>query len=152
PTEFSAKAGSPNLLITLKRVKAATPAAVAVPVPLQPAQPAPVKLKDDDLRKLLVGTWGHQDDDWLTYFTVNGDGTFTSIRNYKKKFGKLFHEDIRSSGTWKLTDGMMYATITGSSDSELRGQIYSFRVRTISPTEVIYVDQFGRLRREWKVR
>jgi len=148
PMEFSAKKGSPHLLMTLKRVKGTA---------INPAQPppkeiAPVQRPDDDLRKALIGTWGHQNDEWTTMFTVNVDGTFSSERKYRKTFGKLFNEDVRSSGNWKLQDGVVLVTITASTDREMRNQIYSYRIRTINANELIAVDQFGALRREWKAR
>jgi uncharacterized protein (TIGR03067 family) len=158
PTEFSAKKGSPYMLVTLKRVKAAAnrPAPPAAPEPTKAAPAtrpvAPAKASDDDLRKSLIGTWGHQSDEWVTLFTVNADGTFSSTRDYKKKFGKLFHEDVRSSGTWKLQDGVVLCTITASTDRDLRNQVFSYRIRSISATELIVVDQFGNLRREWRSR
>lgn len=150
PTEFTAKKGSPYLLLTLKRVKANAD----TPKPPQPIEPPPppAVTKDDELRTKLLGTWGHQDDDWVTMFTINGDGTFSSNKTFKKKFGKLFHEDIRSSGNWKLQNGVVLCTITASTDRDMRDQIFSYRIRSISATELIAVDQFGGLRREWKSR
>lgn len=148
PTEFSAKKDSPYLLMTLQRVKASEVKANPQP-PTVVAPVAPVK--ENELRKALLGTWGHQDDDWVTMFTLNTDGTFSSSRSFKKKFGRLFHEDVRSSGTWKLQEGVVICNITASTDNEVRNQIFSYRIRSISATELIAIDQFGKLRREWKV-
>lgn len=144
PTEFSARKGEPQLLMTLKRVK---PAAVA-----QPRLETPAQIKDDELRKALLGTWGHQDDEWVRLFTLNADGTFGSTRTYKKKFGKLFHENMRSSGTWTLKDGVVFCTVTNSTDSDQINQVFSYRIRAITATDLLAVDQFGNLRREWKTR
>src|SRR5262249_13231609 len=112
----------------------------------------PVAAKDDELRKLLVGTWGHQDNDLVMYISLNGDDTFATKREYKKTFDKLFREDVRSSGTWKLQDGVVIANVTASTNSDVRGHVFSYRIRSVSATEVLCVDQFGRLWREWKTR
>ena len=161
PGEFSAKRGEPHLLFTLKRVKAidkipTSPepkANVPAPAPKETAELKRAESKSDEaIRKDLLGTWGHQSDDWLTMFTLNADGTFSSKKSYKKRLGKFFNEDVTSSGTWKLEDGVTLCKITASTDRELRNQIFSYRIRTITPTELIAVDQFGGLRREWKSR
>jgi uncharacterized protein (TIGR03067 family) len=143
PTDFSASAGSRALFITLKRVKDSElkPAAAA---------PAPAQRSDDELRKALVGMWGHQDDDWLFLITLNADGTFSTSRTYRKRFGKVFNEDVRTSGTWKVEGGVVMRTVTASTDKELLRQVYSFRVRSLEGRELIGVDQFGRVHREWR--
>lgn len=146
PKEFEAKKGTPYLLMTLKRVK-------PTEVKAQPVAPAgPPALTDQQLRDKLVGTWGHQDDEWVSLFTLNTDGTFSSIHTFKNKFGKLFHPDVRSSGDWKVKDGTVISTVTASTDKERMNQVSSFRLRSLSATDLICVDQFGRVRREWKTR
>jgi len=147
PTEFSAKKGSSNLLMTLKRLDASKIKPTA-----EPKETAAAPKKDDELQKELLGTWGHQSDNWVTLFSLNNDGTFSTKRDYKKKLGKLFNEDVRSSGTWKLKDGLVLCTITASTEKDMIDQVYSYRIRSISETELIAVDQFGSLRREWKVK
>ena len=162
PAEFSAPKASPQLLMTFKRVPAnppATPqtAAQATPQPQPQPQPQPVVIPapvappaDDVMRKLLIGTWGHQDEDWVVLFTLNTDGTFSSNRSYKDKFGKLFHESVRSSGKWNLENGVVVCTITASTDKHMMNQIFSYRITAISATELTAVDQFGKWRKEWK--
>jgi uncharacterized protein (TIGR03067 family) len=146
PTEFTANKNSPQLLMTLKRVaKAAPPQPLAQPTPQPPTPPS-----DDTIRKLLVGTWGHQDEDWVVLFTLNADGTYSSTRTYKDKFGKIFHENVRSSGTWNLEEGVVVCKITASTDKNMMNQIFSYRIQSISNTELLAIDQFGKWRREWK--
>jgi uncharacterized protein (TIGR03067 family) len=156
PAEFSAPKASPQLLMTFKRVQANPPATTQVlpqpqPQPQPVAIPAPVAPPTDDImRKMLIATWGHQDEDWIVMFTLNADGTFSSERRYKDKFGKLFHETIRSSGTWKLENGVVVCTTTVSTDKHLVNQIFSYRITSITATELTAVDQFGKWRKEWK--
>lgn len=148
PADFSAKKGEPYLLMTLNRLKTA-PATAKIPA-LVP--PTPAKMDDARLRKELVATWGHQDDTWVVLFTLNDDGTFSSTRTYKKSFGKLFNPNVRSSGTWKLDDGVLLCRITASTNKELSNQIFSYRIRSVSATELLLVDQVGNLHREFRTR
>src|SRR5262249_46421477 len=107
---------------------------------------------DDETRKMLVGTWGHQDKNKVEYYTLNADETFSAMTNFKRGISTLFEDDVRSSGTWKLRDGDLIVQFKTSTDRDKHGQVYSLRVNTISATEVIYIDQTGSVRREWKVR
>lgn len=154
PAEFSAPKASPQLLMTLKRVQATpqiTTTAQPQPQPQPIVVPAPVAPPTDEImRKMLVATWGHQDEDWVVLFTFNVDGTFSSQRTYKDKFGKLFHEAVRSSGKWKLENGVVICTIAASTDKQLVNQIFSYRITSITATELTAVDQFGKWRKEWK--
>jgi uncharacterized protein (TIGR03067 family) len=143
PTAFTSQPGSGNLLITLKR-------ATADSVPSTPGQ-AP-KYTDDQLNRMLVGTWGHQDADTIHYITLNADGSMRATMTWKDNFKKMFHQDVRSDGTWKLQDGVVLVKIDTSTDKERRGQIYSFRPRSINSTELIAVDANGQVRQEWKAQ
>jgi|GEM_PF-228509 len=184
PAEFSAKKGSPYVLMMLRRTQTppaapnapvttvansvnppmrlpttlvpAPAAPTTVPAPANPPvvmAPVPVAavITDDQIRATLYGTWGHQDEDYNYTYTFNRDGTLSSLRTYKKQFGKIFHEDVRSSGTWKVQEGVILTTVTTSTSRELVNQISSYRIRSLSSNELISVDQFGRLRREWRL-
>jgi hypothetical protein len=100
---------------------------------------------------MLLGNWGHQDEDKVEMMTFNPDGTFSATRTWKKGFQRIFHEDVRSSGTWKVEHSIAIMNITASTDPELRNQVYSYRIRSISPSDVVYLNQQGQVRREWKV-
>jgi hypothetical protein len=69
---------------------------------------------------------------------------------WKDQFKQMFHQDVRSSGTWKVQDGVVVINITTSSDKERRGQVGSFRVRSINGSELVAVDYNGQVRQEWK--
>lgn len=146
PADFSANKNSPQMLMTLKRLaKTAAPQPQPQPAPAPPTPPT-----DETIRKFLTGTWGHQDEDWVVLFTLNADGTFSSTRTYKDKFGKIFHENVRSSGTWNLENGVVVCKITASTDKNMMNQIFSYRIQSISATELLAIDQAGKWRREWK--
>ena len=111
---------------------------------------APPSYEDEQLRRMLVGTWGHQDADTIHYVTFNGDGSLSATMTWKDSFKKMFHQDVRSSGNWKVQDGVVIVNITASTDKERRGQVSSFRLRSITSSELVAVDQFGQVRQEWK--
>lgn len=148
PADFSSQAGTGRILLTLQRVAADAP---LPPVAVVNLPPPPVG-GDAALRGQLVGTWGHQDDHVVVYNTLNPDGTFSSVTTWKRGFGRMFHEDVRTSGTWKAENGSLVSTVTASTDRDLRGQILALKVYTIGDREVVYTDEQNRLRREWKVR
>ena len=145
PNAFASLPGSGNLLVTLKR---STGGGTNPPFPGQP--PSVPTYEDEQLRRMLVGTWGHQDAESIHYITLGGDGSLRATMQWKDQFKQLFHQDVRSSGTWKVEDGMVIVSISSSSDKERRGQVGSFRVRSINGSELVAVDYNGQVRQEWK--
>jgi len=141
PTDFGADASTGNVLIALKRVGQVPPKVAPV------AAPAPA-----DMTAKLIGTWGHQDDKAVYYYTLNQDGTFSATQDWKKGLKKLFDMDIRSSGTWKLEGDTVVVRVTKSNDDFRNGQIYSYKVTTLDKDSLITVNQYGNARREWRVR
>jgi uncharacterized protein (TIGR03067 family) len=141
PTDFNADAATGNVLIALKRVGEVPPKAKPV------AAPAPA-----DMATKLVGTWGHQDDKAIYYYTLNQDGSFSATQDWKKGLKKLFDLDIHTSGTWKLEGDTIVVRVTQSNDEHRKGQIYSYKVTTLAKDELITVDQYGNAKREWRVR
>lgn len=158
PRGFASPSGSNQLLVVLQRtpgllntVSRTTAIDLPPPPPAVPAVPARSQQEiDGEMRRALIGTWGHQDSDKVEMTTLNEGGTMSFTRTWKKGFRKVFQDTVRSSGTWKLTDGVLVVTITASTDRDHRGQVYSFRIRNLTPTEILYVDQAGNMRREWK--
>jgi uncharacterized protein (TIGR03067 family) len=144
PSTFASPPGSGNLLVTLKR-------STGGGSPNFPGQPPSSPAYDDEqLRRMLVGTWGHQDAESIHYITLGGDGSLRATMQWKDQFKQLFHQDVRSSGNWRVEDGMVIVNITNSTDKERRGQLGSFRVRSITSTELVAVDYNGQVRQEWK--
>jgi uncharacterized protein (TIGR03067 family) len=180
PTDFGNTPGSGRVLIVLNRVRGtSTPAAAVTPTPAVtpttlpgtttaaakpaitpawtpvPAVPSTIPAVTntmDELKKKLVGTWGHQTEEAVTYYTLNADGTFSAVVDYKEGLRNAFKEDIRSSGTWRLENGVIVVTLTTSTDKNLRGQIFSWRITNMGDRDLIAVDNQGKLRHEWKVR
>jgi len=144
PDAFASLPGSGNLLVTLKRISAPNGNS---PIPSQPSVPS---YEDQQLRRMLVGTWGHQDADSIHYITLNADGSMSATMTWKDQFKQMFHQDVRSSGNWKVLEGVVVLSITNSTDKERRGQVGSFRVRSITGSELVAVDHNGQVRQEWK--
>jgi uncharacterized protein (TIGR03067 family) len=144
PTSFASLPGSGNLLVTLSRAADDDPYR-------PPAQPnSPANYQDEQIRSIIVGTWGHQDADAIHYFTFGGDNSMSATTVWKDNFKKMFHQDVRSSGSWKVLDGVTIITLTQSTDPERRGQVSSFRIRSVNGNELVAVDQEGQVRQEWK--
>jgi hypothetical protein len=51
-----------------------------------------------------------------------------------------------------LQDGVVIVKIDTSTDKERRGQVHSFRVRSINASELVAVDANGQVRQEWKAQ
>ena len=177
PKEFSTPKNSGRILMTFKRLTgdekeeptAHRPAPAAVEDKLPPLDPlfqpngpkapapplvpppaAPVDVAK--FKKMLIGTWGHQVDDSVTYITLNADGSFSMSTAWKRSIKRVFNDDVRTSGDWTLQDGVIVAKVATSTTKELKGQVYSYRVLRIGETDLVAVDQTGKSRREWKVR
>jgi uncharacterized protein (TIGR03067 family) len=146
PTAFVSLPGSDNLLVTLRRTSNDTGGGS----PGFPGSPAPPSYEDEQLRRMLLGKWGHQDAESIHYISLNPDNTFNATTIWKDNFKKMFHEDVHFGGTWKVQGGVVITSITQSTDRERQGQVGSFRVRTINARELVAVDHEGRVRQEWK--
>jgi uncharacterized protein (TIGR03067 family) len=144
PTSFASLPGSGNLLVTLTRAADADPYHPPTQAATNPAY------QDEQVRSILAGTWGHQDADSIHYVTFNGDNSLVDTTIWKDNFKKMFHQDVRSSGSWKVVDGVVIVTITQSTDPERAGQVSSFRIRSVNGSELVTVNQAGDVRQEWK--
>jgi len=145
---------TPDTSTTAKPVSQTTekttpPATTPVTPPVTPPIVKPTS--DETLKKALIGTWGHQDDERIETFTMNSDGSFSSTWTYKKFFPKVFKGEERCSGTWKLQDGVIISYITSSTDDHIRNQVFSYRVSWYTQTEIALIDQKGRIHRDWKI-
>lgn len=163
PTIFASTPTSKSMLFSMRKLTGNTP--IVPPVvttsntkptpattPVVPTSPMLTPAtSDEQIRKILVGTWGHQDEERIETFTMNSDNTFSSTWTSKKFFPKLFKGEERCSGTWKLKDGVIIAYITSSTDDHIRNQVFSYRVSWYNTTEIALIDQKGRIHRDWKI-
>lgn len=149
PTIFASTPASKSMLFSMRKLTGNTPVVPPVvttnntkPTPVVPTSPMLTPAtSDEQIRKILVGTWGHQDEERIETFTMNSDGSFSSTWTSKKFFPKLFKGEERCSGTWKLKDGVIIAYITSSTDDHIRNQVFSYRVSWYTTTEIALIDQ-----------
>lgn len=171
PTDFSNQTGSHRVLMVLQRVSAvskatanASPAkaAPANPTPAPAPAPAPVTIvyqqlpaapsTMQEMRSKLIGTWGHQSEESINYYTLNADGTFSTTVDWKSGIKNTFKKDQRASGTWVLENGVIVATIRASTEKEMINQVFSWRVTNLSDKNLVAIDNQGKARYEWRVR
>jgi uncharacterized protein (TIGR03067 family) len=153
PADFAAGKGSQAVMLSLSRVLPRDPKPVAPPpMPKIEVTPVPEKQPEEVLRKQLIGTWGHQDDNATYYYTLNADGSFSSRTDFKRRLRHLFTDNVRSSGTWKLEGQVVIVNLNTSTDSRLRGQILSSRITHIGPNDLVMINSEGQAKRQWRVR
>jgi uncharacterized protein (TIGR03067 family) len=143
PATFASLPGSGDLLVTLRR---ATENISSSPERSNTA----ANYQDEELRKMLVGTWGHQDAESVHYITLGNDGSVSATDTWKDQFKQLFHQDVHSNGKWQVRNQVVTITLASSTDNERIGQTGSFRVRSITGSELVAVDYDGTVRQEWK--
>jgi len=154
PSAFASREGQDNVLISLQRGKGgAAPSARSSTPPAVIQPPPPPRKNDEEIRKMLVGTWGHQDDSAIQRMTLNPDGTFSATQQFKRGLKKVLDEEGRASGRWAVKDGQVVLTMTANYDARLVGQIFSYTITSLSATEVMYTNnQTGARRVEWRIR
>lgn len=146
PTEFSAKEGSNQILMTLERsAKAAAPQPAA-----KKADPGGVSgkvLTDAQVKELLVGTWKYSDQIGTLFAVFNSDGTFRTVREVKeiRLFQKVFVQTPISTGNWNVENGQLSFRIRTSVQKERAGREFDFVVRSITKRDFIFVDHLGRV-------
>jgi uncharacterized protein (TIGR03067 family) len=170
PTEFSAGAGSKRMLMVLQKTPAMQPASrpvVQATPPTQPkasqpqaapqpaaAKPAVKVLTDDEVTRLLAGTWRYDDEAGALLVTLSGEGTWSSVRQAQqlRLFQKVFVSTPISSGRWSVRSGVLTFHCTASVEAQRVNQQLPFTVRSISAKDMIFVDYMGRLGKATKVQ
>ena len=180
PTEFAAPKDSARALVVMEKYEpnnSATPKGVPRPVHANPPDmsqwksaevtpPSPPPsvvpaggvtsrvLTDAEVREMTVGTWRMTDNEGSVDMTYNVDGTFQTYRYYQmmQNFQNVFVPTPISSGTWQISNGRLITHVTASSRPGMTNQTLMPAVRSISATDLILVDNFGRVTRAVKVR
>jgi uncharacterized protein (TIGR03067 family) len=159
PKEFSAEAGSKRMLMVLQRPSKApptTPVSKSTTPQQQPKQSGQAGkiLTDEQVTKMLAGSWRLKDSAGSLYVSFNSDGTFSTVREYQqlRLFHKSFVQTPISSGKWSVKNGTLSAHVAASVRLERVNQVLSFAVRSISGRDMIFVDQLGRVGSAVKVR
>ena len=179
PNEFTAPKDSACALIVLEKNdpnNSATPKGAPRPVHANPpdmsqwksAEPTPAPaaavvpaggvtsrvLTDAEVREMTVGTWRMTDNEGSVDLSYGVDGTFQSYRYYRmmQNFQEVFVPTPISSGTWQISNGRLVTHVTASSRVGMAGQTMMPAVRSISQSDLILVDNFGRVTRAVRVR
>jgi len=179
PNEFAAPKDSACALIVLEKNdpnNSATPKGAPRPVHANPpdmsqwksAEPTPAPaaavvpaggvtsrvLTDAEVREMTVGTWRMTDNEGSVDLSYGVDGTFQSYRYYRmmQNFQEVFVPTPISSGTWQISNGRLITHVTASSRVGMAGQTMMPAVRSISQSDLILVDNFGRVTRAVRVR
>jgi len=145
-----------STILVLQPPAATAPAAVPAPTPpapvVMPTTP-PITAFPAFRREQLLGTWGHQDNEQIDTVTFNPDGSFSASVTWKPGFLRTFRQPEKRSGTWTLNDRTIVMRITASTDPKHENnQVQSWRVDRLNEYELLYFDQEGKSRIEWKVR
>ena len=153
PKQFAAPKNSKQVLLVLEPI-AKVPAMVKQPPQTPKVKPVTQANTAERIKKLLPGVWKHRDDKGNLFITFNENGTFSTIREFKDfmVFKKVFEGKPMSSGTWSVDGNVIIVKITASSESRKVNQIFSVRISEIDNTHVIYVDQFGKVSRDVRIR
>ena len=150
PGKFSAESGSKRMLMVLARssgVASKPPEKVA-------QQPAPlVSVSDEEIAKLLVGTWKYQDSIGNLFAVFHADGSFSTTREIQeiRLFQRVFVQTPVSTGRWSVQNGKINFVVTTSTHWDRVNRQLAFVVRSISQNDLIFVDYLGQVGRAAKV-
>ncbi|HIK93897.1 MAG TPA: TIGR03067 domain-containing protein [Planctomycetes bacterium] len=157
PDDFSAEADSNRMMMVLKRTTAKRPAAKA-PAVTAATKPKPTAalqgLTDAQITKMLAGTWRLNDNAGFLFITFRSNGTVSTVREYQelRLFHKSFVQTPISGGTWSVKNGQLTAHVTRSVEIARVNRLFSFSIRSVSATDLIFVDSLGRVARAARVQ
>ena len=102
----------------------------------------------------MVGTWRINDNEGSVDITFGANGKFQTYRYYQnvENFHTVFVPTPISSGDWSVTNGRLMAKVTASTRAGQINHGYNPTVRSISASDMILVDNFGRVDRAVKIR
>lgn len=149
PSEFSAKAGSGHLLMTLHRI-------AEKPAPARNEQTGATAkvLTDAQVTDMLRGGWRYADNIGSLFVTFNADNSFSTVREVKeiRLFQKVFVQTPVSTGRWSVANGKLKFHIQTSAHPDQVNRQFDFDVRSISERDFIFVDYLGRVGQASRVR
>ena len=103
---------------------------------------------------MVVGTWKYNDAYGNFFLTLDNNGTFNTFRETAttSAFQQVFVRAPVSSGTWTLNNGQLTFRCTTSVQSDRVNQQVPYAVRSISESELIFVDGRGLIVKGVRVR
>lgn len=152
PTEFSAKKGSKRMLMVMKKTSGPSKDAKQAAPKSGPSVAGKV-VTDQEMAKMIPGTWRYLDDAGALVLTIRANGTWSTIREVQEMrlFQKVFVRTPISSGTWTLKNGTMHLLCTASLHPERINHTLPFAIRSISESDFIFVDYLGRVGKAAKI-
>ena len=151
PTDFSAKKGSKRMLMVMKKISSSD--ATEKPPSSPPLSGGTKILTDEEVTKMLPGSWRYRDDIGALVLTLRSNGTWSTIREVQqlRLFEKVFVRTPVSNGTWVVKKGTLNLHCTASLHPDRVNHTMPFTIRSISEKDLIFVDYVGRLGRATKV-
>ena len=124
------------------------PAPPVVPAPPVISAPAPTitrPLTDAEVGSMLPGTWKINDAYGAFFVTLDKNGFYSTYRESieTNTYQKIFKKLPLSSGTWKLKNGQVVLQCTSAVHADRIYKCFPFTIRTVSPTEMVFVDYAG---------
>ena len=141
PDEFSAKKDSKRMLMVLKKL--ATQNAKDQPEPTPAARKGPT---DEELGKMLRGTWRYRDEYGTLSLTLQDNGRWSTIRESQEMrlLQKVFVRTPVSSGTWSVKKGTLYLLCTSSIHPDRVNHSFPFTIRSVTDRDFVFVDYSDR--------
>lgn len=152
PSAFAARQGSGQMLMILERTT--SHASEKSAATQQPQGITAKLLTDAQVTKMLHGTWQFSDSIGNLYTTFNTNGTFSTVREVKeiRLFQKVFVETAVSSGQWTVNNGKVSFRVLSSIHWDRVNKTADFSIRSITATDLIFVDPLGHVGKSVKVR
>ena len=94
---------------------------------------------------MLPGTWKCNDLYGAFFVTLDKNGAYTTYRETVETstFQKVFRKVPVSNGTWKQNNGQVMLYCTSSAFASRVYKSFPFTVRSVTPTELVFVDFAG---------
>jgi uncharacterized protein (TIGR03067 family) len=161
PTSFDAPGGSDRILFHLRLAPLATTPAPAprvvaasetkpIAAPAPAPAPAPVATtisRDEQIRKLLGGSWASTDPKGNLTVVFQDNSTFVATRVWSKGSRRLFGPASDSSnGTWNFSGNMLTASVRSTTDRNMAGHTVYGRVNSIGEDTMVVTDALGSVR------
>ncbi len=127
----------------------APPATSPAPLAVSPVSTSATErvLTDGEVAALLRGSWRLNDGLGVLQMTFDSNGTYRTYREVKdpSTFYNVFVKAPVSSGNWSVQNGAIAFHVTSSTDLTRVNQTFHAAIRSISETDLIFVDFVGRV-------
>ena len=110
-------------------------------------------LTDSQVHNLILGKWRMNDGEGSVDMVFGANGKFQTYRYFQsvQNFQTVFVPTPISSGDWSITNGRLLAKVESSTRASQINHVFEPSVRSISATDMILEDHFGRVTRAVKI-